>query len=82
MIEELRKFQDMGFYVELKQIDNNKRYVEGLPFVVSQASEDEIKENKIDSWPVLLIGDRKEKIIYRINGLQRAEDILLALQRR
>ena len=80
MMDELIKLQDMGFYVELRQIDSNKESVKGLPFLVSKASPSEIKEKKINSWPVLFIGDQKKKVVYRINGFHRAEDILLTLQ--
>ena len=80
MMDELVKLQDMGFYVELRQIDDNKRHAKGLPFVVSQASKAEIKEKKIDSWPVLFIGDQKNKVVYRINGFQTSKDILFTLQ--
>ncbi|MBT4761930.1 MAG: hypothetical protein HOO06_09560 [Bdellovibrionaceae bacterium] len=80
MMSELATLQNMGFFVELRQIDNNKKYAKALPFVVSQAAKVELKEKKIDAWPVLFIGDTKKKLIYRINGYQSANDILLTLQ--
>ena len=80
MMPELVKLQDIGFFIELRQIDNNKRYAKGLPFVVRQASQAELKEKKVNAWPVLFIGDTQKKLIYRINGYQNAESILLTLQ--
>ena len=82
MMGELTKLKDMGFYVELRQIDANKEYIKGLPFLVIKASQEEIREKKIDSWPTLLIGDQKHKVIYRIHGFQTAENILLSLQKK
>ena len=81
MMDELITLQDMGFYVELRQIDGNKEYARGLPFIVHRASKSEIKEKKIDAWPVLFIGDQEKKVVYRINGFHKAEDILLTLQK-
>lgn len=80
MMPELLKLQDMGFFVELRQVDNNKKYRQSLPFVVTQASPKELKEKKIDAWPVLFIGDTQKKLIYRLNGFQSANNILLTIQ--
>jgi thiol-disulfide isomerase/thioredoxin len=80
MMPELLKLQDMGFFVELRQVDNNKKYRQSLPFVVRQASPKELKEKKVDAWPVLFIGDTQKKLIYRLNGFQDANSILLSIQ--
>ena len=80
MMDELIKLQDMGFYIELRQIDDDKSYARGLPFIVHKASQAELKEKKIEAWPVLFIGDQKKKLVYRINGFHKAEDILFTLQ--
>ena len=80
MMDELIKLQNMGFYIELRQIDDNKSYANGLPFIVHKASQAELKENKIEAWPVLFIADQKKKVVYRINSFQKAEDILFTLQ--
>lgn len=80
MMGELTKLQNMGFYIELRQIDDNKSYARGLPFKVGKASKSELREKKIDAWPVLFIGDQEKKIIYRVNGFQKASDILMTLQ--
>ena len=80
MMDELVKLQDMGFYIELRQIDDDKSYARGLPFIVHKASQAELKEKKIEAWPVLFVADQKKKVVYRINGFQKAEDILFTLQ--
>lgn len=80
MMPELLKLQDMGFFVELRQVDSNKKYRQSLPFVVTQASPKELKEKKVNAWPVLFIGDTQKKLIYRLNGFQDANSILLTIQ--
>tara|TARA_B100000745_G_C19943155_1_gene318109 strand:- start:332 stop:580 length:249 start_codon:yes stop_codon:yes gene_type:complete len=80
MMPELIKLQNMGFFVELRQIDHNQKFAQGLPFPVTQASQAELKEKNINAWPVLFVGDTQKKVIYRINGYQSADSIISTIQ--
>ena len=82
MMSELIKLKNMGFYIELRQVDNEKSDTQGLPFTIRRASKSELKARKIDAWPVLFVGDKTNKVVYRIDGFQTAENILFTLQGR
>lgn len=80
MMETMKELQDSGFYVEIRQIDQNPKVVQALPFPVEQATPQELKEKEITSWPVLFVGDLKKKITYRINGYRSTQEVLSAIQ--
>ena len=79
MLSELKSIQNKGFFVEIRQIDDNTKYSYSLPFPISKATAQELKEKNINSWPVLFIGDSKKKVLYRLNGFQTEEQIFEAL---
>lgn len=78
MMVSMNELQEKGFYVEVKQIDA-KRPDFPVPFVVIPATEAELKDKKITSWPVLFVADTDKKLIYRINGYLSTQDILRQL---
>lgn len=80
MMETMKELQDSGFYVEIRQIDQNPRMAQALPFPVELATPQELKEKEITSWPVLFVGDLKKKITYRINGYRSTQEVLSAIQ--
>jgi hypothetical protein len=78
MIATMSDLQNQGYYVEVHQIDKKRpRYP--VPFALIPASPAELKEKKIDSWPVLFVADTDKKLIYRINGYLSFEDVLKSL---
>lgn len=82
MMATMKDLRDMGYFVELKQIDKNPKITDALPFPVTQATKKELKEKNINSWPVLFIGDLKEKVVYRLNGYRSTSDVISAIQTR
>ena len=76
MMGTMQKLQDRGYYVEIMQIDDNKKIRKALPFPVVQATKKELADKKINAWPVLLIGDLKKKVVYRLNGYQSMQSVL------
>lgn len=55
MFKTMEELQSRGYFVELKQIDKKAKGPLPLPFPVTYASREEIKEKNINSWPVLFI---------------------------
>lgn len=80
MFQTMKELQEMGYFVELKQIDDNTQIRRSLPFAVTQASKAELKNKNISSWPVLFIGDLKKKVVYRLNGYRSTSDVISAIQ--
>ncbi len=80
MMETMKELQDSGFYVEIRQIDQNPRVAQALPFPVEMATPQELKEKEITSWPVLFVGDLKKKVTYRLNGYRSTQEVLSAIQ--
>lgn len=81
MLVTMKELSSRGFFIDVRQIDNDKKALGSVPFPVVQASEQELKEKDISSWPVLLVANLKSKVIYRINGYQSAQSIIDTLGR-
>lgn len=75
MMATLSELQSKGFYVELRQIDNDINAAKDLPFPVVKASASELQEKDIQSVPVTFVGDLKKKVVYRLTGFQTVQDI-------
>lgn len=75
MIATMIDLQNQGYYVEVHQIDKERPQFP-VPFPLIPASPLELKEKKINSWPVLFVADTEKKLIYRINGYLSFEDVL------
>ena len=80
MMTTMKDLRDMGYFVELRQIDKNPRPSQNLPFPVTFASKEELKEKNINAWPVLFVGDLKKKVVYRVNGFKTTEQILTIIR--
>lgn len=80
MMETMKELQDSGFYVEIRQIDQNPKVAMPLPFPVELATPQELKEKEITSWPVLFIGDLQKKVTYRLNGYRSTQEVLSVIQ--
>ena len=81
MIETMKELQELGYYVEIRQIDDNKKALKALPFPVSKASARELSEKKINTWPVLLVGDLKKKLVYRLDGYLSTRQVLSSINK-
>jgi thiol-disulfide isomerase/thioredoxin len=75
MFSTISELQKKGFLVEARQVDNKP--ISNLPieFPVERATTQELKAKKITSVPLLLVGDLKEKTVYRITGFQTTKSI-------
>lgn len=80
MFSTLSELQNRGFFVEARQIDRERGLVRELPFPAEFAEPTEVKEKNIQSVPLLLVGDLKKKVVYRLNGFQTTTDVLKAIQ--
>lgn len=77
MVNTLKDLRDIGYFVEIKQID--KKPI-ALPFPTTPATKEELKAKNINAWPVLFIADSSKERIYRLNGFKSTQEILLTLQ--
>ncbi len=78
MMGTMKDLQDLGFYVEVRQIDKRPPSFP-VPFPITPATPEEVKEKHIDSWPVLFIADIDTQQLYRINGYLPANEVLNTL---
>lgn len=81
MIRSMIQLRNLGYYVEIKQIDNNKPSYP-IPFAILKVGVDELKEKNINAWPVLFVADTDRKRVIRINGYQSASSILNSLSKK
>lgn len=79
MMGTLSELQAKGFFVEARQIDRNGKTPK-LPFPSEMASPAELKQKEIQSVPLLLVGDLKKKVVYRITGFKTADEVLNAMR--
>ena len=82
MMTTLQELQELGYYVEVRQVDHNSQVAKAIPFPLEYATPQELKEKGINSWPVLFVGDLAKKVTYRLNGYQPTEKVLSAIQNR
>jgi len=75
MFATLAELQSKGFYVEAVQVDNDPKGLEGLPVPATRAGPKEINEKDIKSVPLLLVGDLKNKAVYRLTGYHSVASI-------
>jgi len=69
----------MGYFVEIRQVDQDRSVRARIPFPVVDASAQELKIYGIQSVPVLLIGDLKKKTYFKMEGYQAASTVLSTL---
>ena len=82
MMTTLQELQELGYYVEVRQIDNDPKIARAIPFPLEYATKDELKEKGINSWPVLFVGDLVKKITYRLNGYHPTAEVLSTVNNR
>jgi thiol-disulfide isomerase/thioredoxin len=78
MMGTLTELQSKGFFIEARQIDSGNG-PSRLPFPVEMATKEELKIKDIQSVPLLLIGDLKKKVVYRLTGYQSTDSVLKAM---
>jgi hypothetical protein len=80
MLDTVKELSQMGFLVELRQIDQDLSIRARIPFPVTNASPEELKQYQIDGVPLLLVGDLSQGTFFKIQGYQSTHSVLQALQ--
>ena len=80
MMKTMQDLSQLGYYVEVKQIDQ-KQPGYPVPFPIRAASARELKERNIESWPVLFVADTSKKQVIRINGFHPTASVISALSK-
>ena len=81
MLKTAQQLQSDGYFIEVKQVDKDFAALKGLPIVVKPASKDELKKHKINSVPILLVGDMQKKAVFRVSGYRSKAEIINMLKR-
>jgi hypothetical protein len=79
MLGTMSELAARGYYVELRQIDQDRSIRVRIPFPVTDASIEELKTYGIQAVPVLLVGDLKNKKYFKVDGFQSTSDVLSAI---
>lgn len=79
MFETLIALQNKGYFVEAKQIDVQSPLLQNVAIPTEMASPKDIQSKAIQSVPLLLIGDLKKQVVYRLTGFQSVSNVLNAL---
>lgn len=81
MLVTAKELEQRGYYIEIRQIDHQKPTFP-VPFPITYASSKELRERKINSWPVLFVADTKKQLVYRINGYHSTSSLLSVLSKK
>lgn len=79
MFSTMKELQNLGYFVELRQLDSDLSVRKKLPFPVHSVSKKELHKRDIQGVPVLFVGDLKKKLVYRLKGYQTTESIFTKL---
>lgn len=80
MIKTMRELQRIGYYVELRQIDNDFSETKKLPLLLKKATKEEVSKNQVQSVPLLLIGNKKEKTFFRLSGYRTTKEVMAVIK--
>ena len=80
MMGTISELMQLGYWVELRQIDKDVAARSKIPFPVTGATPDEVHRYQIESVPVLLVGDLKAKTYFKIQGYQSTAAVVSALR--
>jgi hypothetical protein len=80
MFATLNDLQDRGYFVEARQVDRGSlQHIKSVVPIVA-ASSDEVKKFNVSAVPLLLVGDLKNKSVYKQTGFATPEDVLAGLR--
>ena len=82
MFETLNDLQDRGYFVEARQVDSGSLDQIKSHVPVVAATGGELKQYNVTAVPLLLIGDLKNKKVYRQSGFMTPEQILAQIPER
>lgn len=80
MNETMRALVAKGFLVEGVQVDQDNSVWSQMPFPVRSANKKELDEKSVASVPLLLVGDLKNKVVFRLSGYQSFSDVMASLK--
>ena len=76
MFGTMRELQSEGYYVEVVQVDNDRKHLNEYPFPVRPATKEELKAHNISSVPFVLVADLKAKVLLPpIRGYQSIQNV-------
>jgi hypothetical protein len=79
MLGTVSELASRGYYVELRQTDQDRSIRAQIPFPVADASPQELKSYGIQAVPVLLVGDLKRGTFSKMQGYQPTAQVISAL---
>lgn len=79
MMGTVRELMQLGYWVELRQIDADVSARARIPFTVTGATPEELKRYQIESVPVLLVGNLKTQSFSKIQGYQPTAEVVKVL---
>jgi hypothetical protein len=80
MMGTLAELSALGFFVELKQVDQDVSVRARIPFPVKSAMPPELRQYGIQSVPLLLVGDLKRHSFFKIEGYQPTNAVLQTIR--
>jgi len=80
MMKTIGELSQLGFWVELRQVDSDLSARSQIPFPVSSATPKELKQYQIEGVPLLLVGDLKRGTFFKIQGEQPTDAVLRAIR--
>ncbi|CAM6053765.1 unnamed protein product [Sphagnum tenellum] len=80
MFETIKALNRRGFWIEFKQVDGDLAIRSQIPFPVTSATDQELKQYGIEGVPVLLIGNLGSGTFSKLQGYQSEEAVLEALK--
>lgn len=81
MFETLNDLQDRGYFVEARQVDRGSLAGIHSNVAIVQADSAEVHKYHITSVPLLLIGDLKNKKVFRQSGFMTPDEVLASIHR-
>lgn len=76
MMATMESLKNMGFAVELRQVDDGNLRATRMPAIPVKASRKEVSDQRVPAVPFLLIADLEKKTVYRLSGFQTVDEIL------
>jgi hypothetical protein len=79
MMKTMESLSQMGYFVELRQIDDDISKMKSVPLPIVRATPNELRDKDVKSVPLLFVGDLKNKIVYRLSGYQSVQSIFSSI---
>ena len=80
MFGTLNELQARGYFVEARQIDQGPVEHLGSEVAIVPAGKEELTRFRVETVPLLLVGDMKSQAVYRQSGFMTADEVLAAVK--